>query len=70
MGGVARFNRHIKLGPLGRHVEEQPAMVDFQDVGAKRSDARRYGAEHTGAIRDCQAEGNDLVSALKLTNHD
>src|SRR5450631_1872577 len=30
--GVARFDRDVELGALGRHVEEQPAVIDSQDI--------------------------------------
>src|SRR5215813_8158603 len=32
MGAVARFHRDIDARPLGRHVEEQPLVVDLEDV--------------------------------------
>ena len=37
MGGVARLDGDVELGALGRHIEQQPAVLDFQDVGAKRT---------------------------------
>src|SRR5665811_1777045 len=42
MGGVARLDRHVELGAFGRHVEEQPAVIDLQDVGAERAEPVSY----------------------------
>ena len=33
---VARLDRHIEARALGRHVEEQPLVIDFKDIGAER----------------------------------
>ena len=35
MRGIARLDRHVELGALGRHVEKQPAVIDLEDVGAE-----------------------------------
>src|SRR5215468_3215427 len=41
MGAVAGLDRDIELGALGRHVEEQPVVIDFEDVDAKLAQSRR-----------------------------
>ena len=62
MRGVARFDRDVEPRALGRHVEEQPPVIDFEDVGAKLAEHRRDLAEHARPVRDGQAERDDAVS--------
>src|SRR5476649_1866629 len=38
MGGVARLDRDVELGALGRHVEEQAAVIDLQDISSKHAE--------------------------------
>ena len=35
MRPVARFHRDVELGALGRHVEEEPAVLDSENVGTE-----------------------------------
>ena len=70
MRAVARLDGDVELGALGRHVEKQPAVVDFQDVDAKLPEPGRDLAEHAGPVRDRQAERDDAVLALELAHHD
>src|SRR6266508_4638609 len=48
MRPVARFHRDVQLGALRRHVEEQPAMVDLENVGAELPQPRRELSQHAG----------------------
>src|SRR5271156_5981760 len=34
MAAVACLHGHVELGALGRHVEEQPVMIDTENIGA------------------------------------
>ncbi len=68
--GVARLDRHVELGALGRHVEEQPAVIDLQNIGAERAEPGRDRAEHAGPVRNGEAERHDLARALELAHHD
>ena len=35
MGAVARLDRHVEPRALGRHIEKQPLVIDFEDIGAE-----------------------------------
>ena len=70
MRGVARLDRDVELGALGRHVEEQAAVVDFQDVRAELAEPRGDHAEHARPVRNGQAERHDAALALELAHHD
>jgi hypothetical protein len=45
---VAGLDRDIELGAFRRHVEKQPAMIDFQNVGAELSEPGGDLAEDPG----------------------
>ena len=40
MGGVADFDRDVEPRALGRHVEEQSPVIDFENVGAEPAERR------------------------------
>ena len=41
MRGVAGLDRDVEPRALGRHVEEQPPVIDLEDVGAEPAERRR-----------------------------
>ena len=41
MRGVARLDRDVEPRALGRHVEEQPPVIDFEDIGAELAERGR-----------------------------
>src|SRR5262249_25325228 len=47
---VAGFHRDVELGALGRHVEEQPAVLDLENVGAGVAEPGRDMAERPRAM--------------------
>ena len=63
MRPIARLHRHVELGALGRHVEKQPAMVDFENVGAELAEPRGDLAEHARPVGDGEAERDDADRA-------
>src|SRR5262245_14474346 len=67
---IARFHRNVDLGALRRHVEEQPAVLYAENVGAKLAQSGRNVPEHAGLIRDGQPEGDDAIPALEFAHHD
>ena len=58
------------LRALGRHVEEQPAVIDLEDIGAERAEPRRDLPEHAGPVGNGEAERDDAVLALEFAHHD
>ena len=65
MRAVARLDRDVELGALGRHVEEQPAVVDLEDVGAELAEPCRDLAEHARPVGDGQPERHDPVARAR-----
>src|SRR5215212_927832 len=61
MRGVARLDRNIEFGALGRHVEEQPAVIDLQDIGTELTQPRCDDAEDARPVRNGEAERDDLI---------
>src|SRR6185437_4647624 len=53
MRGVTRLDGDVELGALGRHVEQQPAVIDLKDIGAEFAEPGRDDAEHarSGMVR-------------------
>jgi hypothetical protein len=70
MHGVARLDGDVELGPLGRHVEEQPAMLDLEDIGAELAQPSGDLAQHAGPVGNGEAERHDAVLALEFAHHD
>src|SRR5580704_7044835 len=70
MGAVAGLDRHVEARPLGRYVEEQPLVIDREDVRPQRTKARGDDAEHAGPVGNGEAERDDAVLALEPAHHD
>src|SRR5262249_16567580 len=54
MRGVARLDGDVELGALGRNVEEQPMMIDGENIGAERAEHSGDLPENAGPIGDRQ----------------
>src|SRR3546814_12500295 len=57
--GIASLPHHVDIGPLGRHVIEQPLVIHLDDVGSAaadgvgdRAEERRVGKE---CVRTCRS---------------
>src|SRR5262249_57775379 len=70
MRPVARLHRDVELGDLCRHIEEEPPMLDPEDVGAELAEPVGDLPEHAGLVGDGQPEGYDAALALELAHHD
>src|SRR5262245_46759479 len=70
MGSVAGFDGDVEFGPFGRLVEEQPVVIDLENVGAELAEPRGDLPKHAGSVRDRETEGDDALLALKLPHHD
>src|SRR6266545_1581573 len=70
MGAVSGLDRDIDLGALGRHIEEQPVVIDLEDVGAELTEPGRDLAQDARTIGYRQAERDHPLVPLELTHHD
>src|SRR5436309_388123 len=70
MGAVSGLDRDVDLGALGRHIEEQPVVIDLQNIGAERSEPGRDLAQHARTIGYRQPERDHPLISLELTHHD
>ena len=64
--GVARLDGHIELGALGRHVKEQAAVIDFENIGAEFAEPGCDNPEHAGPVRNGEAERDDASSRARV----
>src|SRR3974390_282044 len=67
---VARLDGDVELGPFRRHVQKQPAVSNFQNVGAEFAETARDLTEHARPVGNGQPEANDAAVALELAHHD
>src|SRR5262249_32896700 len=69
MQAIARLYRDVELCALRRHVKEQPAVFDTENIGCELSQPGCNVAEHARLVGDGQAEGGDPVLALEFAHH-
>src|SRR5262245_11230526 len=61
---VAGLDRDVELGAFRRHVQEQPPVLDLENVGAELAEPGGDMPEHAGPVGDGQAKRDDAVLAL------
>src|SRR5437762_3053408 len=64
MPGIAGFDHDFKLRPLGRNVEEHPAMRYLEDIGSERAQCRGDPAKNPRPIIDLDAQIDYAVLEL------
>src|SRR5262249_9329587 len=67
---TARFHCDVELGAFRRHVEEQAAVLDCENVGAEPAQPRGDLPEHAGLVGNGQPKGDDAIFALEFAHHD
>src|SRR3954447_20103697 len=66
MLSVASFDSDVDRNALGRHVEEETAVRNLQDVRAEAAEEARHAAEKARPVVGGDAEGGDTVVALQF----
>src|SRR6516165_1807124 len=70
VSGISGLHRNIELGTLGRHVEEQPVVIDRQDIGGKLTEPARDLTQNPRPIRNRKTKRHDPGLALEFPYHD
>jgi hypothetical protein len=70
MGAIAGFDGDIEARAACGHVEEQSAVMNFEDVRAELAEQGGNGTERPGPVLNGDAVADDPVVAFQLTHHD
>src|SRR5262249_32462116 len=70
MRAIACLYGDVELRTLRRHVEEQAAVFDSENISAELSQPGGNVAEHARLVGYRQAEGDDAILALEFAHHD